>query len=63
MLAGLSDKQALVRADVVATMDKWAEHAAPEIVLNNVIPMLSQENPEMRDETLKWVLKNKDALK
>ena len=40
MLASLADKATLVRADAVACMDKWAEHVGPEIIINNVGPML-----------------------
>ena len=63
MLNNLTDKQALVRADVVSSMNKWGEHVGPEVVINNTIPMLIQENPELRDEALKWIIKNKEALK
>ena len=63
MLNILSDKQALVRADVVASMDKWGEHVGHEVVMNCLIPLLVQENPELRDEALKWVIKNKEQLK
>lgn len=63
MLATLADKQSLVRADAIACMDKWAEHAGPEVIINNVGPMLTQENPELRTEALKWIIKNKDAIK
>ena len=63
MMNNLTDKQTLVRADVVSAMNKWGEHVGPEVVINNVIPMLLTENPELRDEALKWVLKNKDSLK
>jgi hypothetical protein len=38
-------------------MDKWAEHAGPEVIINNLGPMLTQENPELRSEALKWIIK------
>ena len=63
MLNNLTDKQTLVRQDVVSSMNKWGEHVGPEIVINNSIPLLAQENPELRDEALKWIIKNKDSLK
>lgn len=44
-------------------MNKWAEHVGPEVIINNVGPMLTQENPELRTEALKWILKQKDAIK
>lgn len=57
MLATLADKQSLVRGDAIACMDKWAEHVGPEVIINNVGPMLTQENPELRSEALKWIIK------
>ena len=63
MLATLADKQSLVRGDAIACMDKWAEHVGAEVIINNVGPMLTQENPELRSEALKWIIKNKDAIK
>lgn len=41
MLATLADKQSLVRGDAVACMDKWAEHVGPEVIINNLAPMLT----------------------
>lgn len=63
MLATLADKQSLVRNDALACMDKWAEHVGPEVIISNVAPMLTQENPELRSEALKWIIKQKDAIK
>jgi hypothetical protein len=44
-------------------MDKWAEHVGPEVIINNVGPMLTQENPELRTEALKWIIKQKESIK
>lgn len=44
-------------------MDKWAEQVGPEIVINHVGALLVQENPELRNEALTWIIKNKDAIK
>jgi len=41
MLATLADKQSLVRQDAINCMDKWGEHVGPEVVINNVGPMLA----------------------
>ena len=41
MLATLADKQSLVRQDALACMGKWAEHVGPEVIINNVGPMLT----------------------
>ena len=63
LMQNLADKQSLVRADVVTTMDKWAEHTGAETVIGIGGALVIQDNPEMRSEMLKWVLKNKDAIK
>jgi hypothetical protein len=63
MLATLADKQSLVRGDAISCMDKWAEHVGPEVIINNLGPLLVQENPELRTEGLKWIIKQKDAIK
>lgn len=52
-----------MRGDVVVAMDKWAEHAGPEVIINIGGPLVSQENPELRTEMLKWIIKNKESLK
>ena len=44
-------------------MDKWAENAGPEVIINFVCPMLIQENPELRTEALKWIIKNNESIK
>jgi cytoskeleton-associated protein 5 len=63
MLSNLSDKQSLVRADVVTAMDKWAEQCGAELIISQGGPMVTQDNPELRTEMLTWILKNKDAIK
>lgn len=63
MLASLADKQSLVRNDAINCMDKWAEHVGPEVIINNLTPMLVQENPELRTEALKWIIKQKEFIK
>lgn len=63
MLQSLSDKQSLVRADVVTAMDKWAEHCGAELIISMGGPMISQDNPELRTEMLQWIIKNKDSIK
>lgn len=40
MLNNLTDKQSLVRSDVVTAMDKWGEHVGIEVVINNLGPMI-----------------------
>ena len=63
MLENLSDKQSLVRADVVTAMDKWAEHCGAELIISIGGPLVSLDNPELRTEMLGWIIKNKDSFK
>ena len=63
MLANLSDKQALVRNDVVASMNKWSEAIGAEVVIPILAGICKTENPELRGEGLKWILQNKEAIK
>ena len=63
MLQNLADKATLVRQDVVVAMDKWAEHCGPELVIGLGVPLVLQDNPELRTEMLTWTIKNKDSVK
>jgi len=62
MLSNLSDKQSLVRADVVASMNKWSDSIGAEIIINHLIATLTVENPELRTEGLKWIIEHIDAI-
>ena len=62
MLYLLSDKAALLRADVVSSMNKWCEAIGPEPIINQLAEGLAAGNPEYRDESLKWITAHKEAL-
>ena len=62
MLDNISDKAALVRADVVAATNKWAEAIGAELVLNHLFVKLVVENPELRTECLKWIIQNIESV-
>lgn len=62
MLSNLSDKQALVRADVISSINKWADAIGPEIVINKIMELLIVENPESRTEGFKWILEHVDDV-
>jgi len=47
----------------VACADKWADTNGPESLINYLIPLLAQENPELRTEGLTWIKKNNDSIK
>jgi hypothetical protein len=59
----LSDKQSLVRGDVIVSMDKWAEAIGPEALVTYTCSHLEVENPELRDEGLKWILLHKEGIR
>ena len=44
-------------------MNKWAESIGAETVVTYACAQLEQENPELREEGLKWILAHKDAIK
>jgi hypothetical protein len=62
LLDNISDKQTLVRNDVVDAVDKWADAAGAENVMNYVFLKLATENPESRTECFKWINKNIDSI-
>lgn len=63
MLQNLSDKQTLVRQDIVASVDKWSEAIGPEAIINALGAIVVQDNPELRTEALSWIIKHKDSIK
>lgn len=44
-------------------MDKWAEAIGPEALITHTCCHLEVENPELRDEGLKWIIAHKDGIK
>lgn len=62
MLTNLSDKQSLVRDQVIATTNKWSEAIGAELIINHLIQNLNVENPESRGEGLKWVLEHVTSI-
>lgn len=62
LMYNLADKQNSIRSETVVAMDRIAEAAGPELVLNNVAPLLEKDNPDMRSELLGWIMKNKEHL-
>lgn len=51
-----------MRADVVATANKWSDAIGPEIVIQNMCTYLTDGNPEIRLENLRWICAHKDAI-
>ena len=48
LLAFLGDKAALMRADVITTVNKWAEAIGDEHIIANMCTYLPDGNPELR---------------
>jgi len=62
LLAFLGDKAALMRADVIVSVNKWAEAIGDEYVIGNMCTYLTDGNPELRNESLKWMCEHKAAI-
>jgi hypothetical protein len=62
ILNNLSDKQNLLREDVIKCLEKWAEYIGFENVLFYSHSYLSIDNFEMRNDLLKLIIKNKSCL-
>lgn len=62
LLVFLGDKAALMRADVIATADKWSDAIGPEFVINSMCTYLETGNPVMRTDILKWIVAHKSAI-
>jgi len=62
LVKNLLDKQAVIRTETVVSLDKFAAEVGSEMVINIAFPLLSQENPELRQTFIPWILKNQDSL-
>ena len=62
MLNFLGDKAALMRADVITSATKWGEAIGNHYVINYMCGYLVEGNPNLREECLKWMNTNKDAV-
>lgn len=59
----LADKQNLLRVDALAAINKWGEEAGLDQVIIYSAGPLTTDNPELRNELLKWLLDHKTAFK
>ena len=62
MLNFLGDKAALMRADVIASSEKWGEAIGYHYVINYMSGYLTDGNPTIREESLKFMTKHKDSV-
>jgi hypothetical protein len=58
----VKDKQTLVRAEAVTSLNKWAEAIGAANVIPHIAEMMLPANPEGRNEGLSWILKNASAI-
>ena len=62
MLIFLGDKAALMRADVIASSEKWGEAVGHHYVINYMSGYLTEGNPSLREESLKYMTKHKETV-
>lgn len=63
LVSNLADKQGYIRAETLAAMNKCSEAVGAELIINTVGQLIEKESPDLRLELLRWIIKNKDALK
>lgn len=62
LMGFLADKAALLRADVIASANKWAEAIGAEYIIMNMCTYLEAGNPELRKDSLTWISENTSAI-
>ena len=62
ILANLSDKQSLLRDDVIKCLDKWVEFVGIESLFPFFPTCLKLENFELRTDLLKFLIKHKSGF-
>lgn len=63
LLFNMSDKQSLVRDITIESVNKWADAVGPEPVITWTCAQVETENPELREESFKWILQHKNEIK
>jgi hypothetical protein len=62
MLSNLSDKQILVREEVIKCMNKWSDAIGPEKIINHLADLVAIENPEGRNAGLTWIMLHESSV-
>lgn len=63
LLSNLSDKMQLVREDVLTCMDKWVASGGIDLIVSFIQEQLNKlDNFELRNDLLRFLLKNKELL-
>jgi len=63
IIANFSDKQSLIRADAIASLDDFAGAIGLDPVVSCLAPFLLEESAELRKTILKWLLSNEEGLR
>jgi len=59
----LADKQPSIRNETLSSLNKFLEVIGIEPILETIGLVLEKNNPELRIEALRWILKNKESVK
>jgi len=62
LLYNLADKQNAIRVETLQTLDKFAEAAGADCIINAASILLEKDNPELRSGILRWILNHKQEL-
>ena len=62
LISNLSDKQAQIRQDAIACLEKIGNEVGQDAIISSALPMIAQDNPEIRTEVINYVLKYADFL-
>jgi hypothetical protein len=62
VLMNLTDKNSLVRNINLDTMKAWKENAGAHEIISISGKVLKNDNPDLRQVLLDWILENKDSI-
>jgi cytoskeleton-associated protein 5 len=62
LISNLSDKQGMIRTDVLSSMDKFSAIIGADNIINLSPTFLANESFEMRIELIGWLIKNSESF-
>jgi len=63
LISNLGDKQSYIKSETLASIQKIHENIGPELIISSMVTILEKDCFEIRSESLKYILKNKDSIK
>ncbi|KRX07362.1 Armadillo-type fold [Pseudocohnilembus persalinus] len=63
VISNLSDKNTLIQKECISSLDKFSEVVGTETVMNNMLPFLNEDSPELKTHLIHWILKSPDEFK